>query len=78
VNVLTGFSPIARAVVVMAAIAIAVTFVQAAASVIAPILLAVFTTVVALDASEQTRPLAILLGPDVEEEPETKVSPNVA
>jgi predicted PurR-regulated permease PerM len=44
---LAGFSSIARALIVMAAIAIVVTFIKAAASVIAPILLAVFIAVVA-------------------------------
>ena len=46
-KVLAGFSPIARAVIVTAAIALVVVFLQAAASVIAPILLAAFITVVA-------------------------------
>ncbi len=46
-NVLSAFSPIARALIVMAAIAIVVTFLQSAASIIAPILLAVFIAVVA-------------------------------
>jgi len=46
-NVLAGFSPIARAVIVTAAIAIVVTFVHLAASIIAPMLLAVFIAVVA-------------------------------
>jgi predicted PurR-regulated permease PerM len=45
-NVITGFSPIARAVIVTAAIAIAVTFLQAAAPIIAPILLAAFIAIV--------------------------------
>ncbi len=44
---LAGFSPAARAVVVAAAIAILVLFIQAGASVFAPILLAVFIAVVA-------------------------------
>jgi len=47
INVLAGFSPIARAVIVAAAIALVVIFLQMAASVIAPMLLAVFITVVA-------------------------------
>lgn len=38
-KVLAGFSPIARAVIVTAAIALVVIFLQSAASVIAPILL---------------------------------------
>jgi len=46
-KVLAGFSPIARAVIVTAAIALVVIFLQSAASVIAPILLAAFITVVA-------------------------------
>jgi len=46
-NVLAGFSPIARAVIVTAAIAIVVTFLHLAASIIAPMLLAVFIAVVA-------------------------------
>jgi predicted PurR-regulated permease PerM len=44
---LAGFSPIARAVIVAGAIALVVIFLQTAASVIAPILLAAFITVVA-------------------------------
>lgn len=46
-NVLTGFSPIARTVIVTAAIAIVVLFLQAAESIVAPMLLAVFIAVVA-------------------------------
>lgn len=46
-KVLTGFSPIARAVIVTAAIALVMIFLQSAASVIAPILLAAFITMVA-------------------------------
>jgi len=46
-QVLAAFSPIARAVIVSAAIAITVIFLQSAASVIAPMLLAAFITVVA-------------------------------
>ncbi len=46
-NVLAGFNPIARALIVTAAIAIMVLFVQAAASIIAPILLAVFIAIIA-------------------------------
>ncbi len=46
-NVLAGFSPVARALIVTAAIAIVATFLQSAASIIAPILLAVFISVVA-------------------------------
>jgi predicted PurR-regulated permease PerM len=46
-GLLTGFSPIARALVVTAAIAIVVFFLQAAASLVAPILLAAFIAVVA-------------------------------
>ena len=43
---LTQFSPIARAVIVAAAIAIAVFFVQAAASIMGPILLAAFIAII--------------------------------
>lgn len=50
-NALTGFSPIARALIVMAAIAITVVFLQATAPITAPMLLAVFIAIVA------TRPL---------------------
>jgi predicted PurR-regulated permease PerM len=46
-KILAGFSPIARAVIVTAAIALVVIFLQAAASIIAPILLAAFIAVVA-------------------------------
>ncbi len=46
-NVLTDFSPVARALVVAAAIAIVVIFVELAASIIAPMLLAVFIAIVA-------------------------------
>jgi AI-2 transport protein TqsA len=46
-NDVTRFSPISRAVIVTAAIAIVVNFLQAAASVIAPILLAAFIAIVA-------------------------------
>jgi predicted PurR-regulated permease PerM len=46
-KVLDGFSPIARALIVAAAIAILLIFLQLAASVIAPILLAVFVAIVA-------------------------------
>jgi predicted PurR-regulated permease PerM len=46
-NVLPGFSPIARALVVAAAIAILVFFLQAAASIVAPVLLAAFVAVLA-------------------------------
>ena len=46
-QVLAAFSPIARAVIVSTAIAITVIFLQSAASVIAPMLLAAFITVVA-------------------------------
>ncbi len=42
-----GFSPISRAMIVMAAIAITVFFLQAAASIIAPILLAAFIAIIA-------------------------------
>ena len=49
-NTLDGFSPIARTVVVAAAIAIVATFLQAAASIIAPILLAAFIAIVATPA----------------------------
>ena len=44
---LTGFSPISRALIVTAAIAIAIIFLQAAASVIAPVLLAAFIATIA-------------------------------
>jgi AI-2 transport protein TqsA len=44
---ITRFSPISRAVIVAAAIAIAVFFVQAAASIIGPMLLAAFIAVIA-------------------------------
>jgi AI-2 transport protein TqsA len=44
---LTRFSPIARAVIVAAAIAIAVFFVQAAASIMGPMLLAAFIAIIA-------------------------------
>ena len=46
-NVLTGFSPIARALIVTAAVAIVVMFLQAAASIFAPMLLAAFIAVIA-------------------------------
>lgn len=46
-NVLAGFSPAARSLIVAAAIAIVLLFLQAAASIVAPILLAVFIAVVA-------------------------------
>ncbi|MGB7919324.1 MAG: AI-2E family transporter [Desulfobacterales bacterium] len=46
-NGVTRFSPISRAVIVTAAIAIVVNFLQAAASVIAPVLLAAFIAIVA-------------------------------
>lgn len=49
-NVLTGFSPLARALIVAAAIAILLLFLQAAASIIAPLLLAAFIAVVAAPA----------------------------
>jgi len=45
-NVLAGFSPIARALIVTAAIAILVLFLQLAAPIVAPMLLAVFIAVV--------------------------------
>jgi len=44
---LTRFSPISRAVIVAAAIAVALFFVQAAASIMGPILLAVFIAIIA-------------------------------
>jgi len=43
----TRFSPVARAVIVVAAIAIAMFFVQAAASIMGPILLAAFIAIIA-------------------------------
>jgi len=46
-NVLAGFSPIARALIVTAAIAIVLTFMHVAASVVAPTLLAAFIAIVA-------------------------------
>ena len=46
-SVLPSFSPISRALIVTAAIAIVVTFIQSAASIIAPILLALFIAIVA-------------------------------
>lgn len=46
-NDFTRFSPISRAVIVTAAIAIVLSFLQAAASIIAPILLAAFIAIVA-------------------------------
>lgn len=46
-SALSGFSPIARVVIVTAAIAIVVTFLQATASVLAPTLLAAFIAIVA-------------------------------
>lgn len=46
-NVLPSFSSISRALIVMAAIAIVVTFIQSAASIVAPILLALFIAIVA-------------------------------
>ena len=46
-NSLSSFSPISRAIMVMAAIAIAVLFLQAAASIIEPIFLAAFIAVIA-------------------------------
>lgn len=49
-NVPGGFSPIGRVVVVMAALAIVVTFLKAAASFFAPILLAAFIAIVATPA----------------------------
>jgi AI-2 transport protein TqsA len=45
-NVLNGFSPIARAVIVTAALAVAVIFLQSATSIIAPVLLAAFIVVI--------------------------------
>lgn len=45
-NALAGFSPITRSLIVMAAIAILVLFLQQAAPIVAPILLAVFIAVV--------------------------------
>lgn len=42
-----GFSPVSRVVIAMAAIAIVVTFLEATASVVAPILLAAFIAIVA-------------------------------
>lgn len=46
-NALTAFSPIARAVIVTAAITLVVIFLQMAASIIAPVLLAAFIAIVA-------------------------------
>ena len=46
-NGFTQFSPISRAVIVTAAIAIVLSFLQAAASIIAPVLLAAFIAIVA-------------------------------
>ena len=46
-DVPAGFSPIARALIVAAAIAIVLTFLQSASSIIAPILLAAFIAVIA-------------------------------
>jgi predicted PurR-regulated permease PerM len=46
-NDLSGFSPISRAAIVIAAIAIVVTFLHAAASILAPILLAAFIAIIA-------------------------------
>ena len=46
-NALADFSPIARSLIVMAAIAILVLFLQLAAPIVAPMLLAVFIAVVA-------------------------------
>ena len=46
-SILAGFSSIARAVIVLAAIAITVTFLQTAAPIISPVLLAVFIAIVA-------------------------------
>ncbi len=46
-NALAGFSPIARSLIVMAAVAILALFLQLAASIVAPMLLAVFIAVVA-------------------------------
>ena len=46
-NVLAGFSPIARALIVTAAIAIVVIFLELTASIVAPMLLAVFIAIVA-------------------------------
>ncbi len=45
-NNLSGLSPIARAVIVIAAIAIAVAFLQSAAAIVAPVLLAAFIVVI--------------------------------
>lgn len=45
-NNLTGFSPVSRAVIVTAAIAIAIIFIKMAASFVAPILLAAFIAVI--------------------------------
>ena len=47
VNLLTGFSPIARAVIVTAAVSLVVIFLRAAAPIITPILLASFIAVIA-------------------------------
>ena len=46
-NGLTGISPVLGAVIVLAAIGIAATFLQAAASVVAPVLLAAFIAIIA-------------------------------
>jgi len=46
-NLIAGFSPVARALIVTAAVAIVVVFMQAAAPIIAPTLLAAFIAVVA-------------------------------
>ncbi|MGD8670835.1 MAG: hypothetical protein PVF31_12155, partial [Desulfobacterales bacterium] len=46
-NDLTRFSSISRAIIVVAAIAIAVFFLQSAASIIAPILLSAFIAIIA-------------------------------
>ncbi len=45
-NSLTGFSPTSRALIITAAIAIVMTFMNAAASIIAPILLAAFISII--------------------------------
>jgi len=45
-NLLNGFSPIARAVIVAAAIAVTVVVLQSAASIVAPVLLAAFIAVI--------------------------------
>lgn len=88
-----AFPSISRATLVTAALAISVVIVKTAASIVAPLLLAVFIAllfwgwvlgtvgvflatpltialVIALEASPQTRPFAILLGPTVNQLPE--------